>query len=172
MPKKHFYFQKVFLHFLKKITFSEEKTLKFSEKKRHLYFLQRKKMTFSKGTEFRFSEEKNYIHIKIFWRKKSSLSSHAYSSDFPDSLSLSLSLSLSIYLSIYLSAPIIHHSRQIFKTTSCVHAVVDKFLLVSQPWHVHVKRSIEECHLWVRPFSSSSVPHDMFVLFGCFRDGR
>ena len=41
-----------------------------------------------------------------------------------------------------------------------------KFLLASQHWHVHVKGLKGECHLWVRPCFSSSVPHALFILFG------
>ena len=41
----------------------------------------------------------------------------------------------------------------------CPHrAVVDKFLLNGQHWYIHVKGSIGECHLWVCPCFSSSVP--------------
>ena len=75
------------------------------------------------------------------------------------SLSFSLSLSLSLYLSIYLS----HRFRQVFQIE-----IVNKFLLVSQYWHVHVKGSIRERRLWVRPCLSSSVPHALFVLLGWF----
>ena len=47
-------------------------------------------------------------------------------------------------------------------------AVVDKFLLVSQHLHIHVKGSIGERCLWVCPYFSDSVLHVLFVLFGWF----
>ena len=47
-------------------------------------------------------------------------------------------------------------------------AVIDKFLLVGHHLHVHVKGSIGERHLWVRPYFSSDDPHVLFVLFGWF----
>ena len=47
-------------------------------------------------------------------------------------------------------------------------AVIDRSLLVGQHWHDHLKKSIEEHHLWVRPCSSSSVPHVLFILLGWF----
>ena len=34
-------------------------------------------------------------------------------------------------------------------------AAVGRILLVGQHWHGHIKRSIGECHLWVRPWFSS-----------------
>ena len=37
-------------------------------------------------------------------------------------------------------------------------SVVSKVLLVGQHWHVHLKGSIEERHLWSRPCCSSNVP--------------
>ena len=56
----------------------------------------------------------------------------------------------------------------------CLHgAVVDKFLLVSQYFHVNVKGSIRECYLRVHSCFSRSVPCvlfvvSLFVLFGWF----
>ena len=44
-------------------------------------------------------------------------------------------------------------------------AYINKCFLVVQHWHVHVEGSIEESHLWVRPYLSS-VSHVMFVLLG------
>ena len=49
-------------------------------------------------------------------------------------------------------------------------AVVSKFWLVIQHWHIHVKGFIGESYLWVHPFFSSSVLHMLFVLFGWFLD--
>ena len=47
----------------------------------------------------------------------------------------------------------------------CPHrAVVCKFLLVGQYWHIHVKGSLGEHHLWAHPCFSSSVPPILFVL--------
>ena len=46
--------------------------------------------------------------------------------------------------------------------------VVGKFLLVSQPWYVHMNRSIEECHLWVCPCLSNKTQHVFFVILGYF----
>ena len=43
-----------------------------------------------------------------------------------------------------------------------------KFLLVSQHWRVHELRSIEEYHLWVCPWFSSSASHVLFVLLEGF----
>ena len=47
-------------------------------------------------------------------------------------------------------------------------AVIGKFLLGDQHWHVHVKGSMGECHLWVLSCFFSSVPHVLFVLLGWF----
>ena len=48
----------------------------------------------------------------------------------------------------------------------CLHrADVNKFLLVSQHWQIHVLGSIEESHLWIPPYFSSSV---WYVLLGWF----
>ena len=56
----------------------------------------------------------------------------------------------------------------------CPHrADVNKFLQVGQHWHVYVKGSIEEGHLWVCSCLSCSVLYVLFVLLGCFLwDGR
>ena len=71
---------------------------------------------------------------------------HAASMDLPK---LSLSASVS-----YLSLPVWFPGYR---------SVVDNFLLVILRLRVRVKRSIRERHLWVRPYSSSSVPHVFFV---------
>ena len=47
-------------------------------------------------------------------------------------------------------------------------AIVCKFLLVGQLWHVHVLGSMGECLLRVRPFFSSSVPLALSILFRLF----
>ena len=47
-------------------------------------------------------------------------------------------------------------------------ADVNRFLLVSQHWLIHVLGSIEEHHSWVFPCFSSSVLHVLFVLLGWF----
>ena len=47
-------------------------------------------------------------------------------------------------------------------------ADVNKFLLVGQRWYVHVKGSTKERHIWVRPCFSSSVPHILIILLGCY----
>ena len=75
--------------------------------------------------------------------------------------SLTLSLSLSLFLRPYHpSSPAV-----LLNYILCPQrADVDKFLLVGQHWHVHVKGSIEERHLWIRPCFSCSVLPLLFVL--------
>ena len=41
---------------------------------------------------------------------------------------------------------------------------VNTFLLLSQNWRIHVKGSIEERHLWVRPYFRSSFSCVLLVL--------
>ena len=45
-------------------------------------------------------------------------------------------------------------------------AILDKVLLVNQHLQVRVMRSIGERRLWVCPWFSSSIPHDLFMLMG------
>ena len=79
-----------------------------------------------------------------------------------DSLSLSLSLSIPLYHPLLLVA----HPDCI----PCLHkAVVGKFLLVGQHWHVHVMGSIGERYFRFRPYFSSSIPHILLVLELLFR---
>ena len=56
--------------------------------------------------------------------------------------------------------------------SSRLHPVVNKFLLVGQHLHVCVKGSLGECHLWVRPYSSSSIAHVLLSYLDGFRDRR
>ena len=82
-------------------------------------------------------------------------SSHATSMDFPDSILSFVSL--------------IHHSWQLFKTTSWVCTeLVGRFLLVGQHWNVYVNGSRGECHLGRRPSFTSRVPRVLLVLLGLF----
>ena len=81
----------------------------------------------------------------------------AANTDFPNSLSLSPFIS------------IIHRFRLVFQAPSCVRTVqLYMFELFVRLKHVHVKGSIGERSLWVRPYSSSSVPHVLFVQFVWF----
>ena len=45
---------------------------------------------------------------------------------------------------------------------------IKKFLLVGKCWHIHVKGSIEERHLWICLCSNNSIPQVLFVLLGWF----
>ena len=92
---------------------------------------------------------------------ESSSSSHAASTDFPYSLSLSLSLSFSLSLSLSLSAsiPIIHCSRHVFQTTSCVRT---ELMSVSSCWSANTGMS-KKGHPWSSPFSFNSVRYVLFV---------
>ena len=84
--------------------------------------------------------------------------------DFPNSLPLSLSLSLSLSFAIRLWQPSLPADFEDHILCPYI-AVVDKFSLVVQHLHVHVKASIGGRHLSVRPNFFSSVPHVLFVIF-------
>ena len=43
-----------------------------------------------------------------------------------------------------------------------------KSLLISQYWHIHVSKSLRECHLCVHPCFSSSSLHVLFILLEWF----
>ena len=53
----------------------------------------------------------------------------------------------------------------------CQYWAVDKFLLVILHLCVHVKGSIGECHLWVCPCTSSSIPHFVHWIWMVFEIG-
>ena len=46
--------------------------------------------------------------------------------------------------------------------------LIDKFWLIGQHLHIHVKGFIGVHHLWVHSYISSSVPHVLSILFGWF----
>ena len=95
-------------------------------------------------------------HTHTHTHTQPSSSSFAASRDFSNSLSLAIH-------PYHLSFP-----AGLLDYILCLYrAVVGKFLLVGQHWHIHVKGTIEH-HLWVHPCFSSSVLHVLFILFGWF----
>ena len=74
---------------------------------------------------------------------------------------------ISLTFSCHLSLSLITLSR-----SSRLHPVsvqsCCKLLLVGQNYHINMKGSIGECHLWVHPYFSSSVSHVIFILFGWY----
>ena len=74
-----------------------------------------------------------------------------------------LSLTLSLHLSLSSIAAVRFFRLYPESALSCRN-----FLLVGQHWHIHVKGSIGECHLWLYPCLSSNVPHVLFILLERF----
>ena len=103
-----------------------------------------------------------------YWR------THALSLSPRLSVTLSLSLSLYIYIYIYNQIPLLERISMTLSACLLVNIlcpgrdVVGMFLLVGQHWHVYMKGSMGKHYLLVRPSSTSSVTHALFVLFGWF----
>ena len=120
-----------------------------------LIFLPHPKLVLKYRLFSRWTNNNLYIYIYIYIYISSS---NTASMDSPP---LSLSLTIRPYRPS-LSAGLPDYILCLYR------AVVGRFLLVGQHWHVHVKRSIREYHSRVRPCFSSSVLHALFVLFRWF----
>ena len=93
-----------------------------------------------------------FPHIYIYIYLSLSSSRHAARKDFPDFHSIrSYHPSLPVGFRNYIM---------------CLHrADVNKFFLFSQHWYVHVLGSIDEPHLWARPYFSNNVPSSLIYIY-------
>ena len=89
-----------------------------------------------------------YIYIYIY------IYHHHHHHHYPVVQLAQISLSLNCHSSL---------SSIALDWSSSIHPVS-----ISQHWHIHLKEYIGECHLWICPCFSGSIPHALFSLFGCF----